>query len=520
MLAAALALALAPAGWNRPAAAAASARTVRPAAPAPTRPASGPHPREVPRLVVLLVVDQLRSDYLDRLAPRFGPDGFKRLLREGTRFTGCAYDHALTETAPGHATLATGTNPDRHGIISNDWYDRETKKVIAAVDDPDSPLVGASGAGVSPRRLMVDTLGDTLRLATRGGSRVWSLAGKDRSAVFSAGRGASGAIWYDIHSGLFVTSRWYATSLPPWAARLDAERPADRLLKDTGAKDYDFLRGTPQFHDLLFDCARRMVAAEHLGEDTVPDLLIVGLSGVDILGHQVGPYDKRIEALIVRLDAQIGTFLKYLDERVGVGRTIVALSADHGVAPTIDQAKAAGLRPDRLDRPRLLEAMQQGLAARTDGRPAPRLYGDNPMEIWFEPQELDRAGLSREAAAEAAGEAALAVAGIYGFVSEGRASVDDATRAAYAHSRFAGRSPDLFLVPAPYAIDDAESPATHGSPWSYDRRVPLILAGPMFRTGVEAAPCTPADLAPTLAAALHIPPPSGATGHVLAGALR
>ncbi|HXU10454.1 MAG TPA: alkaline phosphatase family protein, partial [Candidatus Binatia bacterium] len=184
---------------------------------AETRPQGGSDPGA--RLVVLLVVDQLRPDYLDRLAPRFGPDGFRRLIRQGVRFTGCAYPYALTETGPGHATLATGTTPDRHGIVSNDWYDPVTKKVIAAVDDPDSPLVGAPGNGVSPRRLAVDTIGDALRLATRGAARVWSLAGKDRSAVFGAGRGANGAIWYDIHSGLFITSRYYRETLPPWVER-------------------------------------------------------------------------------------------------------------------------------------------------------------------------------------------------------------------------------------------------------------------------------------------------------------
>ncbi|HET8947803.1 MAG TPA: alkaline phosphatase family protein [Candidatus Polarisedimenticolia bacterium] len=472
------------------------------------------------RLVVLLVVDQLRADYLDRLEPRFGPDGFRRLIRQGARFTECAYPYALTETGPGHATLATGTTPDRHGIVSNDWLDPATKRIVAAVDDADFPLVGAAGTGVSPRRLMVDTIGDSLRLATRGAAKVWSVAGKDRSAVFAAGRGASGAIWYDINSGLFVSSRWYMTSLPAWAERLNAERPSDRLLKETGSKDFDFLRGTPQFHDLMFEAARRMVESEGLGDDSIPDLLVVGLSGVDILGHQFGPYDEKVERLVVRLDAQIGAFLTWLDGRIGAGRIVVALSADHGCGPTEEQARAAGLRPERIDRRRLAEAMRQALAVRAGSHPAPRLYDDGPLDLWFDAGELGKAGLTPDEAADAAGQAALEVPGIYGYVTgDGRTSVEPALAETFRLSRFPGRTPDLLLIPGLYAVDPDGSAATHGTPWSYDRRVPLLLAGAPFRAEVDTTPCSPADLAPTIAAALRIPPPAGASGHILASSL-
>jgi hypothetical protein len=492
-------------------------RVPRPIAPSV---ATGPAASGSPRLVVLLVVDQLRSDYLDRLAPRFGPDGFRRLFRQGARFTECAYPYALTETAPGHATLATGTTPDRHGIVSNDWFDGASKRVVAAVEDPEFPLVGADGTGVSPRRLMVDTIGDTLRLATRGAAKVWSVAGKDRSAVFAAGRGANGAIWYDINSGLFISSRYYMTSLPAWAGRLNAGRPADRLLKETGSKDFDLLRGTPQFHDLVFEAARSIVESERLGEDDTPDLLVVGLSGVDILGHEVGPYDEGLERLVVRLDAQIGAFLRWLDERVGAGRTVVALSADHGVGPTYEQALAAGLRPDRVDRPRLAEAMRKALAAGAGSHPAPRLYEDGPLDLWFDVHELEQAGLTLDEAAGAAGRAALQVPGIYGYVTgDGQTSVDPAMAESCRLSRFPGRTPDLLLILSPYAVDPGGSAATHGTPWSYDRRVPLVFAGAPFRAEVDATPCSPADLAPTIAAALHIPPPAGASGRILASSL-
>src|SRR6185503_5151380 len=207
--------------------------------------------------------------------------------------------------------------------------------------------------------------------------------------------------------------------------------PYDRLLKATGAKSFDDLRGTEPFHDLMFEAARQLVTAERLGEDAVPDLLVVGLSGVDILGHEVGPYDPGLERMVVRLDAQLGAFLRFLDERVGSGRTIVALSADHGVGPTFEQARAAGLRPERIDRARLAGAMTAALAARAGPHPVPHPLGDTPLAIWFDAQEIEQAGIPRDEAARLAGEAALGVEGIHGFFTRSRTSLDPALAETY-----------------------------------------------------------------------------------------
>src|SRR5215831_6876342 len=158
-------------------------------------PAAPARPAPAPRLVVLFVVDQMRADYLDRFAARFRPDGFRRLMA-GARFTECAYPYAITETAPGHATLATGTTPDRHGIVGNEWYDRTAGRMVTSVEDPAAPLVGAGAGGASPRRLLADTLGDGMRLATGGRALSFAVGGKDRAAILSVGAMASGAYWY------------------------------------------------------------------------------------------------------------------------------------------------------------------------------------------------------------------------------------------------------------------------------------------------------------------------------------
>jgi hypothetical protein len=466
--------------------------------------------------VVLFVVDQMRADYLDRFEQRFGPDGFRRLMA-GARFTECAYPYAITETAPGHATLATGTTPDRHGIVSNAWFDRTAGRMVTSVEDAESPLVGATGTGASPRRLLADTLGDGMRLATGGRALTFSVAGKDRAAILSVGAMASGAYWYDEVSGGMVTSRYFRDSLPAWAARFDTGRYA-------GHRSPEDFRRQPAFHDMLIDFAQALIEGEHLGEDDDADLLVIGFSGVDFLGHHVGPYDKALEEMMVRLDAQIASFLQRLDTRVGRDRLIVALSADHGVAPTLAQDRAAGRRADDapvlLERRRVETVLSQALGKRSGDRPAPRLLGDTATRFWLDPGDLQRAGLSLDAAAATAGDASLAIPGIFGYVSRDTTSVDPLTAELYRHSMFGGRSPDLFLVPLPYAVEGADDPASHGTPWAYDRRVPLLFAGAPFRPGAYREPCSPADLAPTLAAALHIPPPAMTTGHALAAALR
>ena len=478
-----------------------------------------------PRLVLVLVIDQLRADSLDRLLPRFAPDGgFRRLLRDGVWFTGCAYPYAFTETAPGHATIATGTTPDRHGIVANEWYDAALGRTTEAVEDPDAPLFGPGGTiGASPRRLLVETLGDVLRRETKDAAKVWAVAGKDRAAIFSAGRHPSGAIWYDKRNGRMTTSRYYAAEPPEWLRRFNGSRPAERLLRNVpqAAKDFASLRATPQFNDLLLQAARTVLASERLGADDVPDLLVVGLSASDLLGHEVGPFDDRLADLFVRLDAQIADFLKFVDQRVGAGRTLVALTSDHGVAPTRAQAIAAGLSPPALDRPALRATLERALASATGpGLTPPRIRGSSSTRLWFKEEEIARAGMTTEQAAEVMGKAAAGIPGIAGWVTPARATVDASIAEMYRLSRYPGRSPDVCLVPAEFASGLSGDLATHGSPWPYDRQVPLLFSGPPFRHGErDDRPCTPADLAPTLAAVLHLPPPAAATGRVLTEAL-
>jgi len=504
------------------------------AAAATGDPATAP---PAPRLIVVIVIDQFRQDFLTRHQDRFGPDGFRRLLRDGARFASCVYPYALTETAPGHATIATGTTPDRHGIVSNEWFDRGLNRMVGAVDDPESPLIGAveGREGASPRRLLGDTFADELRLATDGRAKCYGVALKARAAVPSVGHSATGAFWYDAASGRFVTSRFYARSLPGWVASFNDGRPADRfygrdwspggqvLVRLKGAAGrpdrayYEALQSTPYVHDLLFEFARALVERERLGDDPVTDFMFLGLSGHDYLGHDTGPYSEAVGAMTQASDTQIAAFLKFLDGRLGRSGYWLALSADHGVSPTLRQAGERGLRPPSVDKGAVSEKIRRALSGRFAGGSGIRLHGGT-TRVWFDAGDLARHKVSARDAALAAGEAASTADGILGYIAPGASNLDAGTLEAYRLSTYAGRSPDLFLVLEPFALVQGASPANHGTPWTYDAHVPLVLHGPPFRPGTYRDRCTPADLAPTLSAALGIPAPAMATGRILSEA--
>jgi hypothetical protein len=486
------------------------------------------------------VLDLFREDFLTRHVDRFGADGFGRLLRDGARFTSCFYPYAITETAPAHATIVTGTTPDRHGIVSNQWYDRGLKRLVGAVEDPEAPFVGAAEGreGASPRFLAGDTFPDELRLATGGRARTFGVSLKPRATVLAAGHSAAGAFWYDARSGRFVTSRYYARDLPGWADTFNGARPADRFFgrdwssrgkvlarlggAGVGGPDgpyYEALRATPFVHDLLFDFARLLVASERLGDDEVTDFLFLGLSGFDYLGHDAGPYSEAMGALIEAADSQIAAFLRFLDGRLGRTGYWLALTADHGVSPTLRDVEEAGFRPQGVETAVVLETIRRALAERYKDGAGIGLYG-LATRLWLDPGELARRKATARDAALLAGEAALAVDGILGYIAPGGSNLDAATLEAFRLSTYPGRSPDLFLVLHPFALVQPATPANHGMPWTCDAHVPLLLLGPPFRPGAYHDRCSPADLAPTLAAALGIPPPAMATGRVLGEALR
>ena len=505
----------------------------------PPSPAGTTDDAPAPRLIVLVVIDQYRADYHGRFRGRFSEHGFKRLRREGASFTSCFYPYAPTETAPAHATLATGTTPDRHGIVANVRYDARTGRVVPTVEDDAFPLIGgvAERPGASPRRLVGTTFSDELRLFTGGAAKVFSLALKDRAAILSVGHAATGAFWYDIQTGAMISSRYYGEQLPDSVVAFNRGRPADRfygrtwsvgdekvvdLTSASGNPDpmfYKRLGYTPYIHDYLIEFARTLIEGEDLGADGVPDLLFIGLSGHDWLGHEVGPYHAAVAEMALHTDALLAEFLSYLDLRLGRTGYWLVLSSDHGVSPSLRQAADRRIHAAAIDQAALREAIVATVTARWGSAGWVSPIG-NWTRLRFDRDALARLRVRPEEAAWVAGEAATGVRGILGYVGDGISNVDAATTAAYRLSFYPSRSPDLMIVPEPFALRSGGDVASHGTPYTYDTHVPLILLGPPFRPGRYHERVSPVDLAPTLSAALGMTPPARASGRVLHEALK
>ncbi len=315
-----------------------------------------------PKLVILLVIDQFRADYLDRYRADFKGRGFRLFLDHGAYFEDCYYDYANTKTAPGHATLATGAYTDGHGISSNAWWDltRNKERPITSVEDQRYKLVGMpdsahASPGASPFNLRASTIGDSLRLATQGQARVFGISLKDRAAILPAGYSANGAYWIDPASGVFITSSYYMAALPDWVNTFNTSGRIAQAEQEAGISDtkqfYNTVGPTPAANAYELDFARALIQNEQLGKHSVTDLVTVSLSATDILGHEVGPDSPEQRQMVDTLDQQLDGFTAWLEKNVpgGLANVWIALSADHGVAPVPAQATAFGLPAAAFD---------------------------------------------------------------------------------------------------------------------------------------------------------------------------
>lgn len=340
-----------------------------------------------PKLVVVLVIDQFRGDYLERYRADFKGRGFRLFLDHGAYFPDCYYDYANTQTAPGHATLGTGAYTDGHGIGSNEWWDlsRNKQRPISSVEDERYRLVGlpdasipanAPGApatalsyviGASPRNLRASTIGDELRLATQGQSHVFGISLKDRASILPAGATANAAYWIDPASGHFVTSTFYRPQLPEWASTFNTggrpEEAIDEADATANTPFYDTVGRTPAANAYELDFARALIKGEQLGKGTNADLVTISLSANDLLGHQVGPDSELEKQMVDHLDTDLDSFFSWLDKNIdgGLANVWITLSADHGVAPIPAEAAKLGLNAATLDFARFTAALNEAI---------------------------------------------------------------------------------------------------------------------------------------------------------------
>ncbi len=480
--------------------------------------AAGP----TPRLVVLLVIDQFRSDYLDIYRSEFGEGGLVRLMREGAVFRECYYPYAITETGPGHATLATGTTPDRHGITANEWYSSLLGKTIYALLDESSMVIGGTPGQppVSPRNMIGTTLSDEMRLATGGKSRVFGVALKDRAAILSTGHGGNAAYWFDAGGSGFVTSLYYRSLLPEWVLAFNKSHalqfPADPAGRKAGVAHF---RESGAANRLVAEFALAMMDNEKIGRGEATDFLFIGFSANDYAGHAYGPYSEEVRKITRETDAAIADLLRQLDTKIGRGKYWFALSADHGVAPTLAEARDANLA--RLDAKNLdLKAVRTAIEDAMNQKWGSAHWLLPVENFYFDRKVLADKNVRVEDAVRTAGDAARRVPGVWGIVSRYGTHMPDSIIQAYSRSGSPGRRPDLEIVPLPFALPDGDKGGTtHGTPFTYDSQVPLILVGGPFVPGDYFQRCSPLDFAVTLAAMLHVHSPSLATGRVLVEAL-
>lgn len=484
-------------------------------APAPAATRAGVAQTRGIRLVLLIAVDQLRQDYLWRFRADH-TDGLRRLMTHGAVFTNASLEHSPTVTAVGHATMLTGAPPSMSGIIGNEWFDRETGRNIESITDPSVRAVGGEKGAASPRRLQVTTLGDELKLAAGPGTpesrmpKVIGISEKDRAAILPGGRGADAAYWLPTPRGPFVTSTYYREQLPAWVAAVNAS--------GRGMEPEPSVNTNGRVIALAIEA----LAAERLGQREATDVLTVSLSDNDEIGHAMGPHAPEVREVTRTTDRRLGDLLRAVDQRVGLARTLVVLTADHGVAPTPETMAALRLPGGRTTSAPLREAIEAALSARF----GPGRWVLSAVNgVYLDHRLITARALDAERVRLVAAEAAMAVphvARVYTRDQLQRGQVPpDMVGRRVLRGFHPQRSGDLEVVLEPFWMRRPEaSGTTHGAPYTYDAHVPLIVMGPGIAAGTYRQSVALNDLAPTLAALLEVEPPSGADGRVLTEIIR
>jgi predicted AlkP superfamily pyrophosphatase or phosphodiesterase len=480
-----------------------------------------------PKLVLAIVIDQFRYDYLTRYHAEY-TGGFKRIFEHGAVFTNAHYEHVPTVTAVGHSTFLTGATPAMSGIIGNEWWDRASKKRVTSVSDEETKLLGSTGEGSSPNRLLQSTLGDEMKMSGKGG-KVIGVSIKDRAAILPSGHMADGAYWFDGKTGNFVSSTFYFDALPPWVAQFNASRPADQYVGKAwmgktmaaapDAKFYAGLDSTPFGNELILQFAEKAIVAEKLGLGSKVDLLTVSFSANDYVGHALGPDSEEAHDMALRVDKQVGELIRAAEAQAGVGRVLVVLTADHGVSPVPEVNQKRKMPGGRFDDKNELDTVEKALTN----------HFKSPPPI---------SGMGKWIKSSGEGSLYLAEGPMFDMAEEERVTAD-AIRAlphvfrVYTRTQLMNggiledpvgvrvrngfnqtRSGNVIVMLDPYWMV-SRSGTTHGAPFDYDTHVPVLFLGPQVRAGRYHANVMVNDIAPTLATMLDVETPSGSVGRVL-----
>jgi hypothetical protein len=482
-----------------------------------------------PKLIVAIAVDQFRFDYLTRFRADY-TGGFKTLLTRGAVFTNARYTHVPTVTAIGHSTFLSGATPSMSGIIGNDWFDRASGKKVTSVADATVELLGGSEnpTGSSPRRMLVSTLGDEMKIADPR-TKVIGVSLKDRSAILPAGHMADGAFWFDNNSGNFVSSTYYFKDLPAWVKEFNAAHPADRYAGKewngktfvaAGPKLYASLPASPWGNELIEEFTEHAIQAMELGKGPQTDLLAVSFSSNDYVGHQKGPDDPAVRDMADRTDDLIAKLFAFIELNGGMRDVVVVLTADHGVAPVPEVNEKRKMPGGRLTG-ELGEVVQQKLTAKYGA--GKWVASTIEYGVYLDWKVVDAKRLNHRDVLDAAAEAVRAAPHIFRAYSSDallRGEVShDLVGECVTNGFYPPRAADVFYLPEPYWLS-GKTGTSHGTPFGYDTHVPIIFMGPGIKAGVYHQAIRPNDIAPTLATLLSVETPSGSVGRALAEILQ
>jgi len=509
-----------------------------------------------PRLVVGIVIDQMRYDFLYRYWDKYGNGGFKRLLREGYLCANTNINYIPTYTGPGHTAIFTGTTPSINGIVANEWFDRKKGESMYCVSDDKYNTVGSLSkkeGQMSPNNLLTTTITDELKLSDNFNSKVIGVSLKDRAAILPAGHSANAAYWYDGKSGNWITSTYYMDSLPGWVNKFNAERHPVKFLsqkwetllpiktytestKDNSefeepypgetvpvfpynlwrisANSYDLIRETPFGDTYTKNFAEEVIKQEKMGKGDFTDFLTINLASTDYVGHRFGPNSVEIEDTYIRLDKDIEDFLDFLDSNIGKDNVLVFITADHGVVQNPGYLKSKGIPGGFFKDTYISDTLNDFLKKTYQCDSLIKDYENQQVYLNYDLLKLKNIQLKE--ISQKISDFVKTFPGVANAIpsfdleenqySEGQLSLVQ-------RGFYEPRCGDLAIILKPGWIDGSKTRGTtHGSGYAYDTHIPLIFYGWDIRPGCTYAPVSVTDIAPTIAAFLQIQPPSGCTG--------
>ena len=517
-----------------------------------------------PKLVVGIVVDQMRWDYLYRYYDRYGEGGFKRLLNDGFSCENTFINYLPSYTAVGHTVIFTGSIPAIDGIVGNDWIDQLTGKSWYCTEDTSVQTVGASGkAGqMSPNNMLVSTITDELRLATNFRSRVVGVSLKDRAAILPAGHTANGAFWFDDASGGFITSTYYMKDLPDWAKKFNANDEPAKLVangwntlypansykqssadnvswegKFKGENDPVFphdmksiykdepgsIRSTPFGNTLTLDFAKAAVNGYNLGNGEATDFLTINCASTDYVGHKYGPNSIEVEDTYLRLDKDFAAFFQFLDQKVGKGNYLLFLTADHGAAHAIGFMKEHQIPADFLVSKKIDVPLNEFLTKKFG---IDKLISSSiNYHLGFDLKKISENNLDFEAVKKATVSFLQKKPGIQFAVdidNIGNAPIPEPIKTMIINGYNTKRCGPVMIIPDPgwFGGQEGGTGTTHGNWNPYDTYIPLVFMGWNIKHGATNRNIRMSDISPTLAALLHIQMPNGSVGEVIREVLK